>query len=57
MSAAEIDAGALDGTLLETARASVSRAKGNAWRPACFSVALMADEERAKSTSVLLPAP
>ena len=48
-------AGALRGTVLETAITRVSRANGKACRPAAVSVAFCAEEERAKSTSVLLP--
>ena len=44
-------------TLLETAITRVSRANGNDCRPAWVSAVLCAEEERAKSTSALLPAP
>jgi hypothetical protein len=50
-------AGACVATVLETAILRVSSAKGKACRPACFSAALMAEEERAKSMSGLLEEP
>ncbi len=51
------DAGACEGTELETASFSVSRANGNDCRPAAVSAGFCAEDERAKSTSGLLPAP
>src|SRR6478735_9287852 len=50
-------AGALDGVLFETAMTSVSSANGKDLSPACVSAAFCCDDERAKSMSVLLPAP
>src|SRR6478609_353533 len=50
-------AGACEAVLFETAMTRVSTANGNACRPAWVSAALLADEERAKSMSVLLAAP
>src|SRR5689334_21337539 len=48
------DAGAFDGTLLDTAIARVSSANGNCWRLALVSLAFSEDDERAKSTSATL---
>ena len=50
-------AGAFEATVLETAICSVSRANGNDCRPALVSAVFCAEDERAKSMSVLLPAP
>ena len=50
-------AGACEATEPETAMPRVSRANGKALRPPATSVAFCADEERAKVTSGLLPAP
>ena len=57
MSAAEMVAGACEGTVLDTASLRPSTANGKACRPALTSLVFSAEDDRAKSTSATLLSP